>query len=97
MDGVILIKIDGKSFVVINRVDGNRVAEYKIFGVRVDLKVLGEWGGGEQISRVFTAHGDTVLRAILLSGGGLSNEVKVNFIENFHRSVKRFQEQISSP
>lgn len=88
VDGVIFIKIDGDNFVVLNRADGNLMAEYNIYGVRVDLKVLNEWNGGEQISRAFVAHDDTVLRAILLSGGGLSNEVMVNFIDNFRRSVK---------
>jgi len=94
-DGVIRIKIEGKSYILINKSDGDLQTYYGIGGVKVSYKDINEWNKTRRLSRAYLdSDDDPVLESDLLANGGLSVKHITEFFRVFQLSVQSFREFI---
>jgi frataxin-like iron-binding protein CyaY len=94
-DGVIRIKVEGKSYILINKDDGDLQAYYGIGGVKVSYKDINKWNKTRRLSRAYLdSDEDPVLESDLLANGGLSVEHVTEFFRVFKISVQSFREFI---
>lgn len=91
-DGVIKIKIDGRSFFLMNKRDGDLQAYYAISGVLVSYEDMNEWNRTKRLSRAYLDdESDPVLEADLLANGGLTETHVTEFFEVFTGSVRSYR------
>lgn len=96
-ESVILVKIDGRNYVVINQDDGDLQFYYGLAGSRLTYEEINEWNKNKRLSRAYIDdENDPVLEADLMANGGISDEhIAVSF-KVFVMSAKQFAEFVSN-
>ncbi len=91
-DGVIRIKIDGRSYALFNKSDGDLQVYYSIAGAKVSYEDINEWNRTKRLSRAYLdSDKDAVLESDLLANGGLTIKHVTEFFSVFKSSVKAFR------
>lgn len=94
-EGTIVIKIDGRSYVLFNKDDGDLQAYYGASGLDISYRDINEWNKTKRLSRAYLdSDKDPVIEADLLANGGLTDENVTEFFRVFKISVKAFREFI---
>lgn len=95
-DGAIRVKIDGRSYVLFNKSDGDIQAYYGIGGVIISYEDINEWNRTKRFSRAYLdSDKDPVLESDLLANGGLTKKHVTEFFRLFTSSVQVFREFIA--
>ena len=91
-DGYIRIKIDGRSYLIINHSDGDLQGYYGIVSSDITYEKINEWNRTKRLSRAYLdSDNDPVLEADLLANGGLTTEHVTEFFRIFVLSVNSFR------
>lgn len=94
-EGQIRIKIDGRSYILINKDDGDLQAYYAISGVDISYRDINEWNRTKRLSRAYLdSDKDPVLESDLLANGGLTHQNVTEFFRIFQMSVRGFRQFI---
>lgn len=94
-DGMIRIKIDGRSYILFNKPDGDLQLYYAITGVDISYVDVNEWNKTKRLSKAYLDNdNDPVLEADLLANGGISHKHVTEFFDIFLLSVSSFREFI---
>ena len=91
-DGVLRIKIDGRSYLLLNKYDGDLQAYYAVSGVKISYEDINEWNRTKRLSRAYLdSDKDPTLESDLLANGGLTGKHITEFFRIFTRSVGSFR------
>jgi len=94
-DGAIRIMIDGNSYILFNKSDGDLQAYYAIGGAKVSYEDINEWNQTKRLSRAYLdSDKDPTIESDLLSNGGLTKKNITEFFKIFKGSAKAFREFI---
>lgn len=94
--GTIKIKVNGRSYVIFNKEDGDLQAYYGISGPDISYRDINEWNRTKRLSRAYLdSDQDPVLEADLLANGGLTTDNVAQFFNIFVMSVAEFREFIA--
>jgi len=94
-DGAIKIKIEGKTYILFNKEDGDIQAFYGISGAKVTYEDINEWNRTKRLSRAYLdSDKDPILEADLLANGGLTPKHVTEFFQVFVISVRAFRKFI---
>ncbi len=94
-DGAIKVKIDGMTYVIFNKSDGDLQAYYGVGGVTISCEDINEWNRTKRLSRAYLdSDKEPVLESDLLANGGLTKKHVAEFFNVFIGSVKAFREFI---
>ena len=89
--GEILIKINGRPYMLFVEKDGDLRAYYGISGVKVSCEDVNTWNRTRRLSRAFLDdENDPVLESDLLANGGLSPKHVTEFLKVFTDSANAF-------
>ncbi len=95
-DKYIAVKIDGRSYILINVGDGDLQGYYGMTGVTLDLGDVNDWNRERRLSRAYLdSDNDPVLESDLLSNGGMSEAQVIEFFRIFVDSANQFREFIA--
>ena len=95
-DGVIRIKIEGRTFVLFNKSDGDLQGYYAIQGVNISYEEINEWNRTKRLSRAYLdSDRDPVIESDLLANGGITVKHVTEFFRLFVVSVDSFRSFIS--
>jgi len=90
--GVIIIKIDGRAYILINKNDGDIQLSYGVSGVKVSYEDMNEWNRTKRLSRAYLdSDSDPRLESDLLANAGLTKRHVTDFFKVFVGSVERFR------
>lgn len=95
--GEILIKVNGKNYVLLNDDEGDLQAYYGISGSNLDIDYgdINEWNRTKRFSRAYLDEdNDLVLESDLMSDGGINRENVTRFFSVFLQSVGAFRDFI---
>ena len=97
-DGVIKVKVDGSTYVLFNKSDGDLQAYHGAGGVKVSYEDINEWNRTKRLSRAYlNSDKDPVLESDLLANGGLTKKHVTEFFKVFvHISVNDFRKFLIS-
>lgn len=88
-DGVIVIKVDGRAYVLVNLPDGDLQAYYAIGNATITYEDINEWNRTKRLSRAYLdSDRDPVLEADLLSNAGLTVRHVTEFFRVFKDSAQ---------
>ena len=91
-EGTIHIKIDGRSYFLLNKKDGDLQTYYSIGGANISYKDINEWNKTKRLSRAYLdKDSDLTLESDLLANAGLSEKMVTEFFSVFKGSVKVFR------
>lgn len=91
--GLIVVKIDGRAYTLINMSDGDLQCYYGMSGVKVSYEDINIWNRTKRLSRAYIdSHEDPVLESDLLSNGGLTKKNVSEFFHIFVNSVRAYRE-----
>lgn len=93
-EGEIVIKVNGKKYVLLNDEEGDLQAYYGISGSNLDINYedMNEWNKTKRFSRAYLdADNDLVLESDLMSDGGINKENVTRFFSVFLTSVSAFR------
>ncbi|MGB0467092.1 MAG: YbjN domain-containing protein [Pontibacterium sp.] len=94
-DGAIRIKIEGTSYILLNKSDGDLQAYYALGGADISYRDINTWNKTKRLSRAYLdSDKDPVLEADLLANGGLSEKHVTEFFRVFKGSARAFREFI---
>lgn len=92
-DGVIKIKIEGSTYLIYNKNDGDLQAYYGVGDAKISYEDINEWNRTKRLSRAYLdSDKDPVLESDLLANGGLTRKHVTEFFRVFVGSVKAFRE-----
>jgi hypothetical protein len=95
--GAVKVKIDGVSYVLFNKEDGDLQAYYGATGLKVSLNTMNEWNKSHRLSRAYLdSDNDPVLESDLMSDGGMTKGNVLAFFKVFVLSVKQYRDTIMS-
>ncbi len=90
-DGVIKVKVDGSTYLLLNDEDGDLQAYFAISDAVISYRDINEWNKSKRFSRAYLDDDDDpVLEADLLADGGLSEKHVTEFFGIFLQSVRAF-------
>ncbi|SFV62380.1 hypothetical protein MNB_SV-3-1569 [hydrothermal vent metagenome] len=90
--GVVRIKIEGRTYLLFNKSDGDLQAYYAIGDVKLSYEDINQWNKNKRLSRAYLdSDKDPVLESDLLSNGGLNEKHITEFFRIFKISVKDFR------
>ena len=91
-EGVILVKINGRSLLLFNNEDGDLQAYYSLSGAKLDYRDMNTWNREHRLSRAYLDDEmDPVLEADLLANAGLSRRHVTEFFSVFRQSSDAFR------
>ena len=91
-EGVILVKINGRSLLLFNNGDGDLQAYYSLSGAKLDYRDMNTWNREHRLSRAYLDDEmDPVLEADLLANAGLSRRHVTEFFGVFRQSADAFR------
>lgn len=91
-EGVILVKINGRSLLLFNNEDGDLQAYYSLSGAKLDYRDMNTWNREHRLSRAYLDDEmDPVLEADLLANAGLSRRHVTEFFSVFRQSADAFR------
>jgi len=91
-EGVILVKINGRSLLLFNNEDGDLQAYYSLSGAKLDYRDMNTWNREHRLSRAYLDDEmDPVLEADLLANAGLSRRHVTEFFGVFRQSADAFR------
>lgn len=91
-EGILEIKIDGKSYMMLNNDDGDLQAYYGFSGANVTTDDINEWNKDMRLSRAYLDDDkDPILEADLLANAGLTEEHVTEFLDVFVQSVNAYR------
>jgi len=94
-DGVIRIKINGRSYILFNKNDGDLQCYYAIAGVKISYEDINEWNLRKRLSRAYLdSDKDPTLESDLLANAGLTTRHVTEFFRIFKDSVTIFRKFI---
>ncbi len=94
-DGAIRVKIDGRSYIVFNKDDGDLQCYYGISGVQISYEDINEWNRRKRLSRAYLdSDMDPILESDLLANAGLTPKHVTEFFRIFKDSVTIFRKFI---
>jgi hypothetical protein len=95
--GAIKVKIDGVSYIIFNKDDGDLQAYYGATGLKVSLDTMNNWNKSHRLSRAYLdSDNDPVLESDLMSDGGMTKANVLAFFKVFVLSVKQYRDTIMS-
>jgi len=95
--GTLVIKINGRSYAIFNRKDGDLQAYYGMSGAKVSYEDINGWNKSKRLSRAYLdSKHDPVLEADLLANGGISEKKVLAFFKVFKISVRAYRKFIAS-
>jgi len=96
-EGVLRIKVEGRTYALFRLKDGDLQAYYSISGIEVPCKKINTWNRARRLSRAYLdKDNDPVLESDLLyDGGGFSPKKIQAFFRIFIFSASKFREFIS--
>ena len=95
-EGAIRIKVEGRTYVLFNKDDGDLQAYYALAGAKISYEDINEWNRTKRLSRAYLdSDEDPVLEADLLANGGLTIKHVTEFFRIFKMSVRSYREFIS--
>lgn len=93
--GAIRIKVDGLTYVLFNREDGDLQAFFGVNQTKVSYETINAWNRDIRLSRAYLDRDqDPILEADLLSNGGISNKNITEFFRIFILSSKKYMEHL---
>lgn len=91
-DGIIKVKVDGKTYILINNDDGDLQAYYGFSGYNISYKDVNEWNSDKRLSRAYLdSDNDPVIEADLLANAGINEEHVTEFFDVFVQSVNAYR------
>ncbi len=88
----ISVKVDGRSYLLINMEDGDLVAYFGMTGVLLSHQDMNDWNREKRLSRAYIDDdNDPVLESDLLANGGMSHEHVAEFFRVFVESATIFR------
>jgi len=92
-DGAIRVKIDGKSYYILNKSDGDLQTYYAFSGLDITTSDINEWNKTKRLSRAYLDNdNDPVIESDLLANAGLTDEHVTVFFTVFKSSVDHFRD-----
>lgn len=92
---IIRIKIDGRSFVLFNKKDGDLQLYYGITGVKISYRTINEWNRTKRLSKAYIDNeGDPVIETDLLANAGMTPKHVTEFLRIFLQSVSLYRKFI---
>ena len=83
-DGVIKVKVDGRTYILFNKYDGDLQAYYGASGVKLSFEDISEWNRTKRLSRAYLdSENEPILESDLLANGGLTREHVTEFFRVF--------------
>jgi hypothetical protein len=93
--GAIRIKVDGLTYVLFNREDGDLQAFFGVNQTKVSYETINAWNRDIRLSRAYLDRDqDPILEADLLSNGGISSKNITEFFRIFILSSKKYVEHL---
>ena len=94
-DGLIKIKIEGRTILLYNNYGGDLQAFYAISGTNLSYEDINEWNKTKRLSRAYLdSDKDPAIESDLLSDGGITKKNVVYFFNIFTTSVSSFRKFI---
>lgn len=94
-DGAIRVKIDGRSYILINKSDGDLQSYYALGGAKISYEDINEWNRTKRLSRAYLdSDNDPIIESDLLANGGLTIKHVTEFFRIFTVSARSFREFI---
>lgn len=91
-EGMIRVKVDGKSYMLINKFDGDIQLYYVIGGAKISFENINEWNKTKRLSRAYLdSDRDPTLEADLLSDAGITKTQVSMFFKVFAMSASGFR------
>ncbi len=91
--GIVRVKINGRSYLLLNNNDGDLQTVYIIGGVELTSDDINEWNRGKRLSRAYLDDdNDPVLESDLLANAGMTPEHVTEFFRVFVGSVDAFRD-----
>ncbi|MCK4503394.1 MAG: YbjN domain-containing protein [Desulfuromonadales bacterium] len=91
--GVVFVKIDGYSYVILNNENGDVQTYYALTGVSLSYEDINEWNRTKGLSRAYLdEEHDPTIESDLLADGGLTAKHVTEFFRVFIDSVGSFRE-----
>ena len=92
-DGTIRVKIDGKSYYILNKADGDLQTYYAFTGMDISTADINEWNKTKRLSRAYLdSDNDPVIESDLLANAGMNDEHITIFFTVFRTSVDHFRD-----
>jgi hypothetical protein len=93
--GAIRIKVDGMTYVLFNREDGDLQAFFGVNQTKISYETINAWNRDTRLSRAYLDRDqDPILEADLLSNGGISSKNITEFFRIFILSSKKYVEHL---
>lgn len=93
--GAIRIKVDGMTYMLFNREDGDLQAFFGVSEVKSSYQAMNTWNRDTRLSRAYLDRDqDPVLEADLLANGGISEQNITEFFRIFILSSKKYIEHL---
>lgn len=93
--GAIRIKVDGLTYVLFNREDGDLQAFFGVNQTKISYETINAWNRDTRLSRAYLDRDqDPILEADLLSNGGISSKNITEFFRIFILSSKKYVEHL---
>lgn len=94
-EGLVVVKIDGRKYMLLNDDDGDLQLYYGIGGVEISYQDINGWNKSKKFTRAYVdSDGDVALEMDLQSDAGLSKTHISEFLDLFVLSVSYFREYI---
>ncbi len=88
---VIRIRVNGRTFLLINYKDGDLQLHYAASGVSISYKDINKWNSDRRLSRAYLdSDKDPVLESDLMANAGLTSKHVTEFFRVFRMSVKKY-------
>jgi hypothetical protein len=93
--GVIRVKVDGMTYMLFNRDDGDLQAFFGVSETQASYQTMNTWNRDTRLSRAYLDRDqDPVLEADLLADGGISPKNITEFFRIFILSSKKYVEHL---
>ena len=90
--GLIRIKIDGRTYLLLNKSDGDLQTYYAVGGVNLSYEDMNTWNRTKRLSRAYLdTDMDPILESDLLANAGLTAKQITEFFRVFQFSVGNFR------